>query len=1407
MSSLKDSKNTSQNQTANGSTEGGEVLIDKTGVLTRLNYFDGKFLRAADLQLEQAAMLNQMRLTNQATGGGLIHGFDCSLSGGDSVIVSSGLGYDWQGRALLLSQDVQLSLADLLSLSAEPVRQTSERPLRKTEFADCEVRESSLDPGNVLLGEQYYLLVISHVEAYCGEEDVYGKLCSEACISDTQRTHIVEGIRITAEPLILSESLKQSTALTMSKKHLRSRVASAFFEQERSAIETLITQQGLSANTWCLGAEGLTGQGIPIAMFSRKGATTGFLDAWAVRRERIDTPPELYWAARMGMRAKQVFWAQLLQFQCQLRDCLGNYDPDEPALTSDPCAEEKALIQSAAGDMKQLLRFYADVSTRLTSVSSIPVAKIATLDVSALQASIGRLEAAGSARISQQLLIDCGIVELPSAGYLPVAGDTDVSINQQVRQLLGAGVDLRFCSVRPDYVHHAIEQSQHLERICLLKGLDDVKQLEEVDILVPDGVINQRQQQSQSPGYQAHLDSSDTMMGMMLYILAKTVGRVAQARTASNKMLKNSIEHGARVEFQSIRNTSAKSEFGGTMSGAARVENHQQGIGFYLATENNFAINFADTSVGGSINFWGQMTSSKPVFSLASGERSNLASRFVITAGVDGPVPVEGRIENALVELNLSGQLIAEQIVNRGSTTRLDGRFIGDIGFRYRTIDNGEVDNNLDTSPVNDTLTVTKAVTPHGEDVVIRIPSPALFGDKDIYELVYEQKQSATGATVVKAYLATRTDNGIDQRVILSGHFVPDDDVLNAGNSFYSRSMVAINNIASSLDNAGFADLSSNLLFPPAKPVPDELSVNGPHSWVVFHRRRDRVCGNTQAPTVVAKARSYRVFQVQVSEKTTQERLLALLENSFATQVAEAKEVELVEFAGNSQNMSSPHQRLRESWRQKVGEQADVLVSVIASQGEALSEGSALASSRLLSTNSVLDEVADIDDSVSLLIRETVPGNLNVEVDGAIVYFTRKRAVNADCHAVYQVLSRDPEDAGRQIQDAIVKYNSGSTETTFDWLFNNDMARKLSVAPHFLETAADYLGPEEAEKLKEVWQAAGGEYVTHSAVLYPQENDTVAASAIQQRDKILETIGILEPEPGENRAAFPVPEGMLDACKRATVLLVASQCHQVYLVAHAGRDELLIPNAQVGEAEAVLLEQIFTEFDNGYDRGLAKFYSLGELVHYWDNKQPLKDSAQAFAQNWNSALQNNPQLAAAMGRVRTLTVYSAVQLTTDNNGNVEANPNAEQARQQASNLAALMSLPPTTGFVARETDSRQFPSQCPVATFVVVDTLTTNAAVGELIRAVRFTQNHELMRGPQFEKAMKAMSDSGENVTEVELAYDNDGDKPAAQARAKALKAALVEQGLAARNAKVTVIKRDRNASVARKQVNLVLRK
>src|SRR5262249_18370680 len=76
--------------------QGVEEVPDST-ILTRLNYFDGKFLRADDLRLEQDYVRRVAELGARAGGSGLVYGFDVTAGSGDQLTIGGGLAFDPAG--------------------------------------------------------------------------------------------------------------------------------------------------------------------------------------------------------------------------------------------------------------------------------------------------------------------------------------------------------------------------------------------------------------------------------------------------------------------------------------------------------------------------------------------------------------------------------------------------------------------------------------------------------------------------------------------------------------------------------------------------------------------------------------------------------------------------------------------------------------------------------------------------------------------------------------------------------------------------------------------------------------------------------------------------------------------------------------------------------------------------------------------------------------------------------------------------------------------------------------------------------------------------------------------------------------------------------------------------------------
>jgi len=470
----------------------GITLIPAGTPLTRLNYFDGKFLRAEDLRAEQTYLRRLVQLSNQAGGAGVVHGFELTLAGGDGLVLSPGLAIDPAGRVLLLPQDHAVSIADLIERSREAARVAAAAAARGGTFAECEtVRET---PPAALAARTMYLVTIAHAEALCGEEDVYGKLCEEACITSTDRPNWIEGVVLRARPLTLDTPLAESAAIALGRTHLRSRVAGAYFADEAKRVAHLISGAGLRSDAWCAGADALTGSEVPLGVLLHDGARW-VLDLWTARRERMETPPQRYWHWRMAMRPWDVFLAQVLQFQCQVRDAFdaGSVDGDD-----DPCNEAKRLVAETAGHIDLITRFYRDTAANLASFTGEARKRLfeSAPDLAGRLQELDRFQeritaAADAFRTLPQdrLLIRRGIVETPSAGYLPVTPGATVTVNDQVRRMLGDGVDLRFCIVRADYVAHALEEARHMERISLLEGIDHPDRKPKVDVLVPDGTV------------------------------------------------------------------------------------------------------------------------------------------------------------------------------------------------------------------------------------------------------------------------------------------------------------------------------------------------------------------------------------------------------------------------------------------------------------------------------------------------------------------------------------------------------------------------------------------------------------------------------------------------------------------------------------------------------------------------------------------------------------------------------------------------------------------------------------------------------------------------------------------------------------------------------------------------------
>ncbi|MFN0122732.1 MAG: hypothetical protein ACKV2V_19715 [Blastocatellia bacterium] len=951
------------------SKQKGVAVIPAGTPLARLNYFDGKFLRASDLKAEQDYLRQLVHESNRADGPGVAHGFDLTRGAGDTLTVGQGLAIDYQGRVLLLPREVTFSVADLIAQSAalDKLLQ-AKKAAGAADFADCQL-VTDTPPASALPNNGLYVIVLSHAEALCGEEDVFGKLCEEACSTSTDRPFILEGVIIRAVPLPLN--LGAIPAAYNGAKYLRTRAASAYYRAERQIVASQISGAGLKSDIWCFGADPEADRfgGVPIGVIARAGQTTLFLDAWTARRERMDTPARRYWQWRMLMRPWDVYLAQILQFQCQLHDLLGK-QPLPDGNNDDPC-------QGARGVIEDTVKFIDEVRTHYTAREGATTTANPAylLNLPGLFSKLSRVKLDLSAAVQERLLINGGILELPSAGYLPVTQNTRV--NQQVRRLLGEGVDLRFCVVRPDYVAHALEEAQHMERISLIEGLADETKKPQVDILVPDGEIIEQAR--------------------------PVTGRVFEATVSVNSQLLRP-QTAMKTAFVSLE----RPPF--VFHGAARMEATPAGGGaFYLSCAYENPANVFETgqpavdsprpvsvnvfSARGSTvrveaGLWIELSCERDVFQLNTGDRTNVNARGIIGAGVNDE-------ERVLLDVQLSGSFfVLENTPAAAGAHRVKGRF-DNARFSYR---NGAAPGN----PVFVSFDVT---------VELRGGS-AVAVDIAIQESHLLLQASWAGSPMVidaGIFLPDTTGANAGLRPLARANPLRENnDVLLPGNAIHQQARNALDVIADALDDASFATVNARLLFPPAPRPVDELLVRAATDWVLFHRRRTKNCSEGIIASPPPLTRRYRLWHLPVPSLRRAEPVIAALQQG-ENEKLEALLTQLklrfvddgmVEFEGGVATLRTAATEIQTSW-QSITPGNHLLYSAIASRGEARQEDH-LALNRLANVENAI-RAATGRDTATLppVVLPAVPTVLQqADADGVIILLT---TLETNCQQVYRI--------------------------------------------------------------------------------------------------------------------------------------------------------------------------------------------------------------------------------------------------------------------------------------------------------------------------------------------------------------------------------------------------------------------
>jgi hypothetical protein len=449
-----------------------------------LNYYDGRFLRASDLNLEHQSLRGYSDLGVTTGGTGVVRGLDFSVDGG-TFTVGAGLAVDGRGQLLNLPEHKTGPLADLLATARPAPGSDTGSPATTGDdgaFVACGPGVARAEAGEpvTVAGTALYVVTISRQQVPYGQADVLGRLCDEACVGPTDSPYVVDGIALSVLPMgplaLPDPGDGDPTA------YLRSRVASGWFARERGAGAaggSLLGRGGLRSATWGRGATTRQPVGVPLAVLGWDGSAVTLLDTWTVRRERMEAPAPSYWSGRLERRPWPVFLAQVLQFQAQLVDS---------GLVGAPLPPEPETV--GPGDTKRLVdeswRAVDRIATMLAEIGASSVDE----QMSAVRRGLGALQGLGGStgtaptpRALPDLLVDT-----PPAGYLPVSATSGIGLRRELETWFGGAVDLRVCAVGRDQIAGELDSARHLDRISLLPQAGPGGR-EPVDVLVPDGSV------------------------------------------------------------------------------------------------------------------------------------------------------------------------------------------------------------------------------------------------------------------------------------------------------------------------------------------------------------------------------------------------------------------------------------------------------------------------------------------------------------------------------------------------------------------------------------------------------------------------------------------------------------------------------------------------------------------------------------------------------------------------------------------------------------------------------------------------------------------------------------------------------------------------------------------------------
>jgi hypothetical protein len=877
----------------------GVAFIEQASPLTRLHFFDGQFLRADAFALEQDYHRTRTRLANLAGGWGVVHGLGIGISG-TQLVVGAGLAVTAAGNFVLASGEMQAAISDLLA-TATPAPASG-----NADFGDC------LETAKVGVKETaalaIYEITAGPIEGQCGNEPVFGKLCESACVSDSRHPWWREGVVLRLRPISLK--LPVSSAVPASLVHLRNRLASGYFAAEPWLTASALSAAGLASGLWCEPA-GLYGRDeVVIGLLLREAGVNRVLDAWSGRRERMDSQARGYWQGRMAMRPWNVFVAQILQFQCQLS---GTFDAGSVVINpGDDCEQLRVLLDKTRKELEALQKKYRDSAEKIVqsfgdkpsrkgAQEAANEVKVAYSELYELSSQLSVAELGSGALPVQRMLINAGFMELPPAGYLPVAAGK-VAIEEQLARIFGEGVALHYHAVRADEIAQLLAEAQHLERISLTRGIDQPAALEEVEIFVPDGQVIDLQAQAAGTWWQVDMRAA----ALTVFNFGNEDGQDQAAEKASALASEGERDTADGAAVGGAASADLQDNTPGratnplttlTLSGMARTEGRDNGsYGLTLATSVD-AQELADLEASG-----------------AQATRLDLGRLSVYVAGDVGTDPFDLGIGDALevkAELRLIIGRLGTASAISGELTLLSRQSVGNYVELLVQID------------------MVASTTAYGgsEGPVTQTNRSSLRltmlrkGDGDAGSFILDDQRHDPKSSPVfvdwddtprRATLSVSAATTAQQAVLqkLVRAMVSSNASLSSGTMLAAREQLLVMSalagipapssalgaavmntllaIADATDDAAFLARARRRLFPTLDVLPAQ-QVRATHDWVMFRRARTHLCGPLCTPLTVATVEAFQVWHLRLDTLKDLDLLQAAIDKGDANTLARFK--------------------------------------------------------------------------------------------------------------------------------------------------------------------------------------------------------------------------------------------------------------------------------------------------------------------------------------------------------------------------------------------------------------------------------------------------------------------------------------------------------------------------------------